>query len=173
MLKRFAAVLVASLLLVGLPNLASPSQAGGFGLPASPTLPNAVGAGETFTVAPIAPAVAGKATYKWFIGGKQVAKATSATIKIPAGTIGKALQVQQLSTVGKTTRVAGLSVPMVIGTQSVPTVPTVVFGSAASTDLSVLLPSDNVPATATPTYTWYHGGIEIAGANKPTYTYTE
>ena len=173
MFKKIAVMLFAATLLVGLPNLATQSYAGGFGLPATPNLPKAVGAGEQVTVAPISPAVPGKATYKWFIGGKQVAKVTSATIKIPAGTIGKALQVQQYSTVGKKTNLVGLSTPLTIGTQSIPSLPTIVFGSSASTELSVILPSNNVPANATASYTWHHGGIEIAGATKPTYTYAE
>jgi len=155
-----------------LPAVTLPSHAAGFGLPDAPKLPAAAGVGETVAVTPIASPPAGKISYRWLIDKKAVPKATSLSLKVPAGTLGKSLQVQELATVGKQSKVVGVSLPLVIGQQSVPSVPTVVFGDTASSSLSVVLPSDNFPATATATYQWFHGGIEIANAKAATYKYT-
>lgn len=173
MLKKLSLLLVTILAAWSIPLSAAPGNAAGFGLPDVPKLPAAVGAGELVSVTPMTSVSTGIYSFRWLVDGKITPKATAAVFKVPAGTIGKTLQVQEVQTIGKRIKVVGVSELTQIGQQYIPTNPNVIFGGTGTSTLSVILPSDSLPSGATANYQWYHGGIEISGAQSATYNFSE
>jgi len=170
MFRKLAGVVVA-LALVFVTSGPIASQAAGFGLAEVPKLPAAIGVGEKVTATPVAAPKGVKTTYKWFLAGVAIPKASSATLQVPQTAMGKSLLVQQFATIGKSTVLKGSSAPVTVGLQQVPSVPVVSFAASGSSTLTVTLPSDNVPGAAKPSYQWFHGGIEIPAASSATYEF--